>query len=134
MMEKLDLDSSKPANIDLRYMFQKQIEFMNLLRKNRIHPEFPVDMSTKEGQRYVKDIAHDCMHELFEAVHLLKDAKKHRKTIVGGFDRDAFLEELADTLHYFIGLCALSNVSADDLYEAYMKKGTINVERVLSGY
>lgn len=120
--------------IDLRFMFEKQVEFMNILREKRDHPDFPVDMTTKVGQRCVKDIAHECMHELFEAIHLLKDAKKHRRTVVGNFDRDAFLEELADTLHYYVGLCALADVSADELYRAYMKKGTINVARIDDGY
>lgn len=129
-----DVEFIDDDNLDLSEMFASQRRFMELLKKHREHPDFPVDMSTKDGQRYVKDIAHDCMHELFEAVHLLKDAKKHRATIVGGFNRDAFLEELADTLHFFIGLCILAGVDASELHGAYVNKGQINVNRVLSGY
>ena len=115
-------------------MFLEQRAFMDLLKKHRNFPDFPVDLSSKEGQKIVKSVAHDCMHELFEAIHHLKNSKDHRKTNVGEFDREAFLEELSDTFHYFIEICLLSDISAPDLYDAFMKKQKINMQRIVDGY
>jgi NTP pyrophosphatase (non-canonical NTP hydrolase) len=72
--------------------------------------------------------------ELFEAIHLLVDSKTHRQTLVGGFDRTAFIEELVDVLHYFIEICLLSGISSNELAEAYMKKSTKNFARISRGY
>ena len=115
-------------------IFSEQERFMKLLQEKRNFPAFPVDLSTKDGQKLVKDIAHDCMHELFEAIHLLRDAKSHRQTVVGNFDRNAFIEELADAWHYLIEIAILVGIDANELHRSYMKKGTINFARILEGY
>ena len=118
----------------LELLFSEQRRFMELLQTERGFPMFPVDLATKPGQKLVKDISHDCMHELFEAVHLLRNSKSHRKTDVSEFDREAFLEELADVLHYLIEVMIVAGISPKEIYEAYMKKGTRNFARLLGGY
>lgn len=128
LLEKLPIDDT------LALMFSEQRKFMELLQKERGFPSFPVDLSSKVGQRLVKEISHDCMHELFEAVHLLRNSKSHRKTDVSEFNRDAFLEELADVLHYLVEIFIVSGISPEEMYRAYMKKGTINTSRILSDY
>jgi hypothetical protein len=115
-------------------MWYQQEVFMHLLRKKRNFPEFPVDLGSKEGQKVVKGIAQDTMHELFEAVHLLKNSKDHRATNVDGFDRAAFKEELVDALHYLFEICIASGISMDEFYDAYMAKGEVNVARIKDGY
>ena len=80
----------------LNKMFSQQREFMNLLKEKRNFPEFPVDLSTKQGQKFVKSISHECMHELFESVQLLSDSKDHKNSLSGDFNKEKFLEELAD--------------------------------------
>jgi len=115
-------------------MFAQQGDFMRLLQRERNFPEFPVDIKSKSGQKLIKDISHDCMHELFEAVHLLKNSKNHRKTEVEEFDRESFLEELVDAQHFLIEICILSGISPREFFKAYMKKGTINSSRILGGY
>lgn len=123
-----------PSNDSLTMLFSEQRKFMELLQKERDFPKFPVDLSTKPGQKLIKDISHECMHELFESVHLLKNSKSHRKTDVPEFDRASFLEELADVLHYLVEIFIASNISPEEMYKAYMKKGTINVARILESY
>ena len=115
-------------------MWIQQVEFMKLLQEKRKFPDFPVDITSKPGQKVIKDTSHECMHELFEAVQLLKNSKDHRATDIREFDRNKFLEELSDSLHYFIEVCILAGISADDLFNAYMNKGQINIERINSGY
>jgi hypothetical protein len=115
-------------------MFDEQVQFMRLLQEKRGFPNFPVDLSTKQGQKFVKEMSHECMHEMFEAIHLLSDSKDHRRSMTNDFDREKFLEEMSDALHYFIEVCALIGIGADDLYDAYTKKGRINISRISSGY
>jgi|LauGreDrversion4_2_1035121.scaffolds.fasta_scaffold22795_8 hypothetical protein len=118
----------------LETMWNQQRDFMNLLKEKRGFTSFPVDTETKEGQKLLKNITHECMHELFESNQILKNSKDHRATHVGGFDRDSYVEELCDALHYFFEIAILSGVSIDELYSMYIKKGKINVERIEKGY
>jgi len=118
----------------LEEMFYQQLQFMKLLQEKRSFPKFPVDLNSKEGQKIVKDVSHECMHELFEAVHLLKNSKSHRETEVKEFDKEAFLEEMVDALHYFFEICILANIPPEVLFEAFMSKGKVNEDRILKGY
>lgn len=115
-------------------MWQQQQKFMDLLKEKREFPGYPVNTSTKSGQKLLKSITHECMHELFEANLLLKNSKDHRITDLKEFDRESYVEELCDALHYFFEIAILSGISPDELYDAYIKKGKINVERVEKGY
>jgi hypothetical protein len=107
---------------------------MNLLKEKRNFPNFPVDLSTKQGQKFVKSISHECMHELFESVQLLSDSKDHKNSLSGDFNKEKFLEELADVTHYLIEIFILTGISPEQIYEAYMKKGEINNDRINNGY
>lgn len=118
----------------LASMFDEQIKFMKLLQQKRKFAEFPVDLKTKTGQKFVKDISHECMHEMFEAIHLLSDSKDHRNSMSNDFDKDKFLEEMSDALHYYVEVCALVGITSEELFKAYMKKSTINFWRISSGY
>jgi hypothetical protein len=118
----------------LTEMWQQQQDFMLLLKEKRGFVDFPVDARTKSGQKILKNITHECMHELFEANLLLKNSKDHRATDLKEFDKDAYVEELCDALHYFFEIAILSGVTLDELYDMYMKKGRINVDRIEKGY
>lgn len=115
-------------------MYEQQKNFNSLLHKEREYPNFPLDLTQKKNQQLLKSLAHECMHELFEANHLLKNSKTHRITDVKDFDRESYKEELVDALHYFLGIVIYSGISVDELHEAFMKKGQINVERLRGGY
>ena len=118
----------------LEEMYSQQYEFNSLLRDERNHPDFPLDLTQKKNQQLLKNLAHECMHELFEANILLKNSKNHRVTEFKEFDREAYKEELVDALHYLFGIVIYSGISVNELHEAYMKKGLTNVQRVKSGY
>lgn len=119
---------------DIKVMFHEQDRFMKLLQQHRTFPEYPVDITSKKSQKIVKDVAHDCMHELFEAIHLLKNSKDHRATNVTEFDREKFIEELSDAHHFLIEIYLLCGISHDEMYNAFMKKSTINFMRITEGY
>lgn len=118
----------------LESMYEQQKEFNELLRDKRNHPDFPLDLSDKKNQLFLKSLAHECMHELFEANHLMKGAKRHRATEISEFDRESYKEELVDALHYFLGIVIYSGISCDELFEAFMNKGKVNIKRIESGY
>ena len=64
----------------LQEMWEQQKKFMELLQERRDFTKFPVDMTSKSGQKLLKGITHECMHELFEANQMLKNSKDHRAT------------------------------------------------------
>jgi dimeric dUTPase (all-alpha-NTP-PPase superfamily) len=115
-------------------MWNQQESFMKLLQEKRNFPSFPIDPTSKSGQKLLKGITHECMHELFEANQALKNSKDHRATDVNEFDKEHYVEELVDALHYFFEIAILSGISMEELYDAYLKKGQINIERIENGY
>lgn len=114
-------------------MLADQERFMRLLQEKRKFPDFPVDLTTKEGQKFVKTISYECADELHEARQHLKN-KDHRATVISEIDREAYLEELADFFHYAYEILLMSGISAEEFYEMYMKKGEINRQRIENGY
>lgn len=118
----------------LQNMWSQQLDFMKLLQEKRGFPDFPVDIQTKNGQKFLKGITYECMGELFEANQELKNSKQHRATEVVDLNKDAYLEELIDSLHFFFEIVIASGISIDEMYEAYMKKGIKNIHRIESGY
>ena len=115
-------------------MFSQQLEFIKLMQEHRNHPEVPMDLSKKENQQFLRHLTYECMGELFESNILLKNSKSHRVTDIQDFDREAYVEELSDVLHYFLGIAICSGVSCEELFNKYMEKGKINRRRILSGY
>lgn len=118
----------------LQKMWDQQFAFMKLLQEKRGFPDFPVDITSKSGQKFLKNITHECMGELFEANQELKNSKNHRVTEISHIDRDAYVEELVDSLHFFFEIVIASGVTLDELYDSYMKKGEINFSRIENGY
>lgn len=118
----------------LRKMWDQQREFMQLLQERRGFPEFPVDITSKEGQRFLRSVTFDTIEELIEANQHLKNRKAHRATDLPEFDRAKYVEELVDALHFFFEIAIASGVSMDELYHAYLDKGEVNETRIKSGY
>lgn len=118
----------------LTQMYEQQREFMYLLQEKRGFPEFPFDLSTKESQKFLRDLAYEAMGELFESNQELKNSKSHRISADGELDRAKYLEELIDSLHYFFEIVIASGISVDELFESYMTKGCVNTKRIKTGY
>ncbi len=117
----------------LTRMWFQQETFMRLLQKKRNFPNFPVDLTSKAGQKFVKTISYECADELHEARQHLKN-KDHRATTINEIDRAEYVEELVDSLHYFFEIVIASGISLEEMFEAYMKKGETNTKRINEGY
>ena len=117
----------------LEEIFQKQNEFMEFLRLSDRMPEYPVDLTTKSGQRLIKEVIYNTIEELMEASMTLRN-KIHRLTDVRVLDKEHYVEELGDAFAFFVEVCILSGISSKDLFEEYCKKNTIVKERLKNGY
>ena len=115
-------------------MWAEQKTFMHLLQKMRNFPDFPVDLTSKDGQRLIKEIIHDCQDELGEARVLLKNSKNHRQTEVTEFDRASYVEELVDSFKFLLEILILSGVSYEEFCAAFDAKTHINTDRIKNGY
>lgn len=116
------------------HMWQQQLEFMKLLQQHRNFPNFPTDITSKQGQQFLESISFHCMKELFEAVQHLKNSKSHRLTEITDIDRDAYLEELVDAQHLLLEIALASGITEDEYFKAYMNKGLKNETRIKEGY
>jgi hypothetical protein len=120
----------------LKIMFGLREQFMNSLSEKLpdTNPSFPLDLSEKVNQQYVRDIALRGVEEMFEALQHLKNWKPHRETENKDFNRDEFLEEVVDSFNYFFSLLILSGFDSEDLFQAYIKKDQVIHERLKDGY
>lgn len=118
----------------LELMWSQQESFMKLLQEKRDFPEFPVDISSKKGQQFLEGISFHLMKELFEAGQHLKNSKAHRATELPEVDREAYKEELVDVLHLFFELVIASGITMKELFDAYINKGDVNVDRINANY
>ena len=125
--------NEKNDNDMLRDAFRRQGEFMELLRDHDRMPEWPVDMTSKPGQRIIREVSFNMIEELFEAIFTLKN-KMHRLTDVRVFDFEHYREEMGDAFAYFMEICLMSDISPDDLYNEYCRKNDIVKERLKKGY
>jgi len=123
-------------NDRLTDIFSLRESFMIELQKSNkdANPAWPLDLSSKGDQQYVRDIALRGVEEMFEALQHLKNWKPHRKTEISDFNSAEFLEEVVDAFNYFFSLLILVGYDADDLYEAYCKKDKIIHNRLKSDY
>ena len=98
------------------------------------YPEWPIDITTKESQQLIRDLALKGVEEMFEALGHLKNWKPHRDTENPEINQEEFLEEVVDAFNYFLSMLILVGVSPNDLYNAYVKKDKKIHDRLGQGY
>lgn len=114
-------------------MFEKQTELMEEFKEHDILPEWPVDLKTKRGQRFIKEYMFNMIEEMMEASFTLKN-RVHKLSDDKEVDMDHYREELVDAYSYFMEVCILSGMSANDLYDGFVKKNAIVRDRLKKGY
>jgi hypothetical protein len=132
-LNKMTSNSDAGEQIDrLDSLFAMQTKLMTHLRETDPAevPEWPIDLSDRKAQRACRDFALRATEELFEAVLMLKKWKGHRVIDQNQLDRDGFIEEIVDALHYVIEVLILTGVSSSDLHSAFVKKHAINMQRI----
>lgn len=117
----------------LEKVFELQTGFMQLLKDHDKMPEWPFDLKTKMGQRAVKEMVWNLVEELAEASFTLKN-RMHKMTDDQAVDFEHYKEELGDAFAFFLEICIVSGISANDLFQEYSRKNSIVKERLLNGY
>ncbi len=117
----------------LEKAFVLQREFMDMLVEHDKFPEYPVDLTTKPGQRFVKECVFNMIEEIMEASFTLKN-RAHKLSDDNVVDIAHFREEVGDAFAYFIEICHLCGISATDLYTEYSRKNAIVRKRLADGY
>jgi dimeric dUTPase (all-alpha-NTP-PPase superfamily) len=123
-----------PDRLEELFYLQEQLMLEYKKKKADDLPVWPVDITDKASQRFCRDITLRSVEELFEALAHLKNWKKHKKTEVKTFNRNEFLEEIVDSVHYLLELLVLCGITSDELYSAYCNKNKINQDRLRNGY
>ena len=110
IQDKLDL------LFDLQNRLMKNYELCDIL------PEFPVDLSSKDGVKVIKDCLFHISSELHEVAKELKNRPDH---LVENpeYDDEALDKELMDVLHLVIELLILCGKTPD---EVIVKFKTVN--------
>lgn len=86
----------------------------------------------QQRQQYTKDNVLGLLDETHE---ILRETNwKHWKKTKKSINRDSLKTELADAMHFFINLCLAWNVTAEELYEAYLEKDKEIYKRIEEGY
>jgi hypothetical protein len=121
----------------LNVIFKSRETFMHLLRQKfpAAYPvDWPVDLSNKDAQQNVRDIALKGVEEMFEALQHLKNWKQHRETEVPDVNKEEFLEEVVDSFNYFFSLLILAGFNEDDFFTMFEKKDKIIRDRLIGKY
>jgi len=125
MRQKIDKNGKDPIDM-LHDLFKRQRELSLALGDDFSK------MSLEEKENYTKDKVLAMLDETHEVLREInwKSWKKTKKEI----DQEHLLEELADTLHFYINLCLCWGFSAEDVYSAYIEKDKENYERIKKAY
>ena len=104
-------------------MFMKRRDFMLSLKdkKPTEYPDWPINLSSKQDQQHVRDMALRGVEEMFEALQHLKNWKPHKFTEDLQFDKEEFNEEMIDAFNYFLSIFILLGVNSDEFYKAYIR-------------
>jgi len=124
-------DSDRLADI-----FAMRLAFLHAMKLKipSAQPDIPIEISSKVGQQYCRDIALRGVEEMFEALQHLKNWKSHRLTDIPEFDRNEFLEEVVDAFNYFFALLIAVDCDEDEFFEAFLKKDKIIHDRLKNKY
>jgi NTP pyrophosphatase (non-canonical NTP hydrolase) len=117
----------------LEQIFIKQKELMDALVDGEKLPSYPIDITTKYGQRQIKELTWAMVEEMAEASYILKN-RAHRFTDHTDVDFEHFKEELGDALAYFIEICVFAGISSQELFDEYSAKNLVVKKRVQEGY
>jgi dimeric dUTPase (all-alpha-NTP-PPase superfamily) len=101
-------------------------------RKKRCYYPESICIDEPSDQNFIKSMAFRCITEIIEATECMRNKPWKQTHVVT--DVEHMKEEIADALHFFVELCLLLGMSAEDLYTYYMKKNKVNDWRIDSKY
>jgi dimeric dUTPase (all-alpha-NTP-PPase superfamily) len=116
---------SEPSRDRLYELFRLQ----NLLNKR-----IGIDAENMSDEERIKWVLNYCRAMSQEVAELTDSVPWKWWARYQKFDKQNARVEVVDMLHFLISLAQVLGMSADDLFEAYVKKNEINFKRQESGY
>lgn len=90
------------------------------------------DLDDRQVQARIHELYGYVVRELSEALQELK--MKPWKLSEEPTDREAFVNEIGDTFHFFVELCITAGMTAEDLHRAYFRMHQKNNSRLAGTY
>lgn len=116
---------AEPAHDRLHELFRLQ----KLLNKR-----IGIDSDNMSDEERIKWVLNYCRAMSQEVAELTDSVPWKWWAKYQKFDKQNARVEVIDMLHFLISLAQVLGMSADDLYEGYVKKNEINFKRQESGY
>jgi hypothetical protein len=123
----------------LEMIFEGQRHLMTKYHAREKANGSPVITSDMEGNlddRMVQARCHELygymVREVSEAMQELRN--KPWKKSDTPVERDLFVNEIGDALHFFVELCITAGMTAEDLHRAYFRMHQKNNERLAGSY
>jgi NTP pyrophosphatase (non-canonical NTP hydrolase) len=91
----------------------------------------PANLDQESKIEYIKSMTLAASDELHEA---LAEVGWKPWATSRHINRDAYLGELIDVLHFLVNLCLVVGADADEIAERYAEKSSRNVKRQAEGY
>jgi dimeric dUTPase (all-alpha-NTP-PPase superfamily) len=101
---------------DLMFKYQKNLQSL---------------MNNNYNQEYINTMILALISEANETLNETPWKPWKKKQI---FNKDNYINELADILHFFINLCIAKNISSEDIFIKFLEKNKENIERINNGY
>lgn len=111
----------------LTHMLKMQRDLQLMYNKGKAIEDF----TPAERMEAIRDNVLACTDELHEA--LAETGWKPWATS-NHINTEAFKSEMVDAWHFFMNLMLHSGMTADDLYQGYIKKNAKNIQRQTEGY
>ena len=119
---------SDTCRLSKAFILQK--EFMDMLVEYDRLPEYPIDLTTKPGQRLIKEYVSNTIFELAEAAQTLRN-RNHVIKEVPELDFAHYLEEIGDAFAFLMEVCILSGIDPNRLYDEYRRKNQVVRQKLL---
>ena len=133
--EIIEVNKKHECDDMFKDMFEKQDLLMcRYMTRTKEFPCWPIDITHKGDQKFVRDLLLNSVDELFEASRHLKNWKAHRITNVDDFNREKFLEEMVDAQKYFLEALIMIGITPEEFKQAYDKKDKKCHDRINNGY
>lgn len=91
----------------------------------------PATLDDEKRTTFIKDMVLACEDELHEA---LGEVGWKPWATSRHVNREAYVGELVDALHFFVNLCLVVGVTPHELFDRYMEKRARNAARQAAGY
>lgn len=118
----------------LTIMMETQKKFQNKVGFNF------ENMDSREKSEYIKEMILWVNDEMCEALHELPFAKGWSKKYDSWDEEkineqmDKFKKEMVDAFHFFMNILLAADMDSEDLFNEYLEKNKINIDRQNNGY